>query len=70
MNKPFDISLVHRLADQLETTAQSLKKTVNSPSEMQTHMDRLHSIVGSMETLIGQAQKAGANPVSNRGDIR
>ncbi|WP_134703581.1 hypothetical protein [Ammoniphilus sp. YIM 78166] len=67
--KPFDISLIHRLADQLEGIAKDIKEHVNSPDELQADIQRISSITGSLESQ-AQAKKAGSNPSLTDNNVR
>ncbi|AMA71842.1 MULTISPECIES: hypothetical protein [Aneurinibacillus] len=70
MYQPFDITLAHRLADQLIECATSLKEKTQSPEQVQQHLVRLTSIINSLHSLANGAEEAGMNPIYNRGDIR
>ncbi|WP_047150335.1 hypothetical protein [Aneurinibacillus tyrosinisolvens] len=70
MNQPFDVTLTHRLAEQLEQSAKSLKTNVTSPGEVQQHLEKINSIMGSLQSLTQQAGQSGMNPVNDNGDIR
>ncbi|CEH31257.1 hypothetical protein AM501_10240 [Aneurinibacillus migulanus] len=70
MHQPFDITLTHRLADQLVECATSLKEKAQSPDQVQQHLVRLTSIMDSLHSLSHEAGEAGMNPINDRGDIR
>ncbi|GEN32901.1 hypothetical protein [Aneurinibacillus danicus] len=70
MDRQFDITLAHRLADQLVECATSLKETAQSPGQVQQHLVRLTSIVDSLHSLTDKAKEAGMNPLNDNGDIR
>ncbi len=67
--KQFDISLIHRLADQLEGIAKDIKEHVNSPDELKADIQRISSITGSLESQ-AQAGNAGSNPSLTNNNVR
>ncbi|ERI08101.1 hypothetical protein [Aneurinibacillus aneurinilyticus] len=70
MHQPFDITLTHRLADQLVECATSMKEKAQSPGQVQQHVVRLTSIIDSLHSLAKEAEEAGMNPINDHGDIR
>ena len=66
----FDITLAHRLADQLEDCARSLKAKAQTPGQVQQHLVRLTSLVNSLHTMTQEAEEGGMNPINDDGDIR
>lgn len=48
--EPMDIGTYHRLADQLEQTAKNMKQHVNSPDELERHLNRINDISGSLQS--------------------
>lgn len=66
----FDVGLVHRLAEQLEGLAQGMKQRVNSPDELQDDVNRMTSILNSLQTLAKEAKNSGSNPMVNENDVR
>ncbi|MGO0059814.1 hypothetical protein ACTID9_07360 [Brevibacillus fluminis] len=66
----FDVSLVHRLADQLEGVAVSMKSHVNNPDGLQNELQRVASIVNSLQELVKVTDANGANPVVQDNRVR
>ncbi|QQE73382.1 hypothetical protein KDJ56_15885 [Brevibacillus composti] len=66
----FDVGLVHRLAEQLEGLAQGMKQRVNSPDELQDDVNRMTSILNSLQTLAKEAKNSGSNPMVHENDVR
>ncbi|RXT15351.1 hypothetical protein [Ammoniphilus sp. CFH 90114] len=65
----FDVSLIHRLADQLEGIAKDIKEHVNSPDELENDLVRINSIAGSLQSQ-AQAKKMGSNPSIVNNNVR
>ncbi|WCN38234.1 hypothetical protein [Aneurinibacillus uraniidurans] len=59
----FDITLAHRLADQLSNCAQSLKAEVQTPEQMQQHLDRINSLINSLHTMMQEVEEDTGNPI-------
>ncbi|MBN6186849.1 hypothetical protein JQN58_07555 [Aneurinibacillus sp. BA2021] len=70
MYQPFDVSLAHRLADQVIECATSMKEKVQSPVQVQEHLIRLSSLVNSLHSLTNEPSKNTMNPINDDGDIR
>jgi hypothetical protein len=70
MTQQFDITLAHRMADQLIECATSIKENAQSPGQVHQHLVRLTSIVNSLHSLTHEAEGAGMNPINDDGDIR
>lgn len=66
----FDVSIVHRLSDDLENVAKSMKERVNTPVELQDEITQINSILGSLQSLITSAKNAGTNPLVEENRIK
>lgn len=66
----FEVSLIHRLADDLENVAKSMKQQVNSPTELQHEISKINSIVGSLQNQLKAANQSEMNPLIDDNQVR
>jgi uncharacterized phage infection (PIP) family protein YhgE len=66
----FNMMGLHRFAEQLEEIAQEMKSNGNTPEELQHGIEKIRSIMNSMETQVNQARELGSNPRVTENEIR
>ncbi|MGG1659736.1 hypothetical protein [Brevibacillus sp. NRS-1366] len=66
----FDVGLIHRLADQMEGLAFTIKKHVNSPDELSEDIKQMTSILNSFQTLTKASENSGTHPIAKENDVR
>lgn len=59
----FDVGLVHRLADQMESLALHIKKNVNSPDQLSENIKQMTSLLNSFQTLSNASESSRAYPI-------
>jgi D-ribose pyranose/furanose isomerase RbsD len=57
----FDISLISRVSDEIESSAKRLKQHVNSPVELTNEIQKIEASLLSLKSLNQQTQVAGSN---------
>jgi|GEM_PF-3130674 len=58
---PFDVSLVQRVGKEIMESGKRLQEYVNAPDELKAEMMKIEANLNSLQTLVQQAQSAGAN---------
>lgn len=66
----FQVSLVHRLADDLENVAKNMKEHVNTPVELQDDITKINSILGSLQSHVQATANSGANPLIEENNVK
>jgi len=56
----FDVDIIHRIADEIESSAKKLKEQVNSPNELTHQLRVIQSSVNSLQSLT-RNEAAGVN---------
>lgn len=68
----FDVDIIHRIADEIESSAKKLKEQVNSPNELTKQLQVIQSSVNSLQSLTrngaagGNASTAQQTPGQNQ----
>ncbi|GAB7389280.1 hypothetical protein BSNK01_31180 [Bacillaceae bacterium] len=66
----FDVSIVHRLADDLENVAKSIKDRANTPVELQDEITKINRILGSLQSHVQSTREGGTNPLIEENTVR
>lgn len=66
----FQVSLVHRLADDLENVAKNIKEHVNTPVELQDDITKINSILGSLQSQVQATVNSGINPLVEQNNVK
>ncbi|WP_166245477.1 hypothetical protein [Paenibacillus turpanensis] len=58
---PFDVSMVNRVAKEIEESGRRMQQIVNSPTELTAELNKVQSSLNSLQSLTQADRAAGAN---------
>jgi hypothetical protein len=57
----FDVTLIERVAKEIEESGKRLQEYVNSPNELTSDLQKIQSSLNSLESLVRNSAGAGTN---------